>query len=46
MIRCLKTIERAGFENVRIVSESTYDIGISDDLKGRIASVSVEAYKG
>lgn len=42
----LETIERAGFKNVRIVSESTYDIDISDDLKGKIASVGVEAYKG
>ena len=41
----LKTIERAGFENVRIVSESTYGIDISDDLKGKITSVNVEAYK-
>lgn len=41
----LKTIKKAGFENLRIVSESTYDIDISDDVKGKIASVSVEAYK-
>ncbi len=41
----LRTIERAGFKNVRIVSESTYEIDVSDSLKGKITSVNVEAYK-
>lgn len=41
----LKTIQKTGFENVRIVSESTYDINISDELKSKITSVKVEAYK-
>jgi len=41
----LKTIQKTGFENVRIVSESTYDIDISDELKSKITSVKVEAYK-
>lgn len=44
--RYLETIQKAGFENVRIVSESTYDIDISDELKTKITSVKVEAYKG
>lgn len=41
----LETIQKSGFENVRIVSESTYDIDISDELKSKITSVKVEAYK-
>lgn len=41
----LKTIQKTGFENVGIVSESTYDIDISDELKSKITSVKVEAYK-
>lgn len=41
----LKTIERAGFEKVSIVSESTYDIDVSEELLGDITSVRVEAYK-
>jgi len=41
----LKTIQKAGFENVKIVSESTHDIDVSDELKSKITSVKVEAYK-
>jgi len=41
----LKTIRKAGFENVRIVSESTHDIDVSDELESKITSVKVEAYK-
>ncbi|TET24575.1 MAG: arsenite methyltransferase [Candidatus Bathyarchaeum sp.] len=41
----LDTIRRAGFKNVRIVSESTYNIGVSQELSGKITSVQVEAYK-
>ncbi len=41
----LETIRRAGFKNVKIVSESTYTIDVSEGLKGKITSVQVEAYK-
>ncbi|MBD3206955.1 arsenite methyltransferase [Candidatus Bathyarchaeota archaeon] len=41
----LDTIERSGFDKVRVVSESTYDIDISNELVGKITSVQVEAYK-
>lgn len=41
----LDTISAAGFRNVRIVSESTYTIDISQELEGKITSVQVEAYK-
>lgn len=43
--RYLETIQKAGFQNVRIVSESTYDIDISDELRSRITSVKVEGQK-
>lgn len=41
----LETIRNAGFENVRIISESTYTIDVSKELKGKITSVQVEGYK-
>ncbi|MHA2323983.1 MAG: arsenite methyltransferase [Promethearchaeota archaeon] len=41
----LASIRNAGFEEVNIVSESTFSIGISQKLKGKIASVQVEAVK-
>lgn len=41
----LDTIRRSGFKDVRVVSESTYSIDVSQELKGRITSVQVEAYK-
>jgi ubiquinone/menaquinone biosynthesis C-methylase UbiE len=41
----LETIKGAGFKNVEIVSQSTYDIGLIEELRGRITSVQVEAYK-
>ncbi len=41
----LDTIRRAGFGDVRIVSESTYNIDLTRKLRGRITSVQVEAYK-
>ena len=41
----LDTIRKAGFKKVEIVSESSYDIDISEELKGKITSVKVEAYK-
>ncbi len=41
----LDTMRRAGFKNVRIVSESTYSIDISRELGGKITSVQVEAFK-
>ncbi len=41
----LDKIRKAGFKNVRIVSESSYDIDVSKQLKGKITSVKVEGYK-
>ena len=41
----LDTIKRAGFKNVKVVSEKAYTIDISQELKGKITSVQVEAYK-
>lgn len=41
----LDAIRKAGFQRTRIVSESSYDIDISEELKGKITSVKVEAYK-
>jgi len=41
----LETIRSAGFRNVNIVSESTLTIDVSQELKGSIASVQVEAQK-
>lgn len=41
----LDTIKRAGFKNIDIVSQYTYDVDISKELKGKITSVTVEAYK-
>ena len=41
----LETIKRAGFKNVKIVSEKTYTIDVAPELKGKISSVQVEAYK-
>ncbi len=41
----LETVMKAGFKKVKVVSESSYDIDISEELKGKITSVKVEAYK-
>ncbi|MCK4435621.1 arsenite methyltransferase [Candidatus Bathyarchaeota archaeon] len=41
----LETVRKAGFKKVKVVSESSYDIDISEELKGKITSVKVEAYK-
>lgn len=41
----LDTIRRAGFKNVRIVSESTYNIDVSKEVRGKITSLQVEACK-
>lgn len=41
----LDVIRKAGFKDVRIVSESSYDIDVSKELRGKITSVKVEAYK-
>ena len=42
----LTTIRNAGFEQVNIASESSITIDNSQELKGKITSVQVEAYKG
>ncbi len=41
----LNTIRKAGFKKVKVVSESSYDIDISEELRGKITSVKVEAHK-
>ena len=41
----LEVIRKAGFQGVRIVSEASYDINVSDELRGKITSVHVEAHK-
>ena len=41
----LSTIRKAGFKKVKIVSESSYDLDVSEELKGKITSVKVEARK-
>lgn len=41
----LNTVGKAGFQRIKIISESSYDIGVSGQLKGKIKSVAVEAYK-
>ncbi len=41
----LTIIKQAGFKDVRIVSESTYNVDISRELSGNITSVQVEAHK-
>ncbi|UCF58443.1 MAG: arsenite methyltransferase [Candidatus Bathyarchaeota archaeon] len=41
----LETIRKAGFRKVKVVSESSYDIDVSEGLKGKITSVKVEAHK-
>jgi len=41
----LRTIEEAGFKNVRVVSEKHYTIDVSPELRGKIVSVQVEAHK-
>lgn len=43
--RYLQTIQKPGFENIKIVFESTYDIDIYDELKSMIASVRIGAHK-
>ena len=41
----LETIKRAGFESVTVASERAYTIDVSKELKGKLTSVQVEAYK-
>ena len=41
----LDTIRRSGFKDVRIVSQSTNNMDVSQELSGKITSVQVEAYK-
>ncbi|MCK4953107.1 arsenite methyltransferase [Candidatus Bathyarchaeota archaeon] len=41
----LNTIREVGFKDVKIVSESTYNMDVSQKLKGKITSVQVEAIK-
>ena len=41
----LDTIRKAGFKKVKVLSESSYDIEVSEELVGKITSVNVEAYK-
>ena len=41
----LNMIRRAGFKKVKIVSEAPWDIDISEELKGKVTSMKVEATK-
>jgi len=41
----LDAMRRAGFNKVRIVSESTYGVDVSSELSGKITSVQVEGFK-
>jgi SAM-dependent methyltransferase len=41
----LEIIRKVGFKDVRIISESSYDIDVSEKLKGKITSVKVMGYK-
>jgi ubiquinone/menaquinone biosynthesis C-methylase UbiE len=41
----LDTIKGAGFKKVDIVSQSTFEVELSKELKGEVTSVQVEAYK-
>jgi len=41
----LETIKRAGFKNVKVASRKPYTIDVSKELRGKITSVQVEAYK-
>ncbi|UCC28437.1 MAG: arsenite methyltransferase [Candidatus Bathyarchaeota archaeon] len=41
----LDTMRKAGFRRVKIVSELSYNIDVSEELKNRITSVKVAAYK-
>jgi SAM-dependent methyltransferase len=41
----LNTIQKAGFHDIQIVSQSTYNVDISPDLQGKLTSVQVQAYK-
>jgi len=40
----LEKIQKAGFRKIKVISESSYDF-ISEELKGRITSVNIEAFK-
>jgi len=41
----LDTIRKAGFKDINIVSQSMYNIDVSEGLTGKITSVKVEAHK-
>lgn len=41
----LDTIRRAGFQHVNIVSETAHTQDVSQELKGKLTSIQVEAYK-
>jgi len=41
----IECIKKAGFDDAWIVSEDSYDIDVSEDLKGKITSIHVEAHK-
>jgi ubiquinone/menaquinone biosynthesis C-methylase UbiE len=41
----LNTIKNAGFQDVRIIAESTYNLDVTEELTGKITSVQVEACK-
>ncbi|QLJ52795.1 MAG: Arsenite S-adenosylmethyltransferase [Candidatus Fermentimicrarchaeum limneticum] len=41
----IETIRKAGFRDVKIVSQNTYEPGLNGVLRGKITSVKIKAYK-
>jgi SAM-dependent methyltransferase len=41
----LNKIEQAGFKNVKVVAQKPYTIDLSPEIRGKIASIQVEAHK-
>ena len=41
----LDTIKRAGFKNVKVVSETTQNMDVTEEPKVKITSIQIEAYK-
>ena len=41
----LDKIKQAGFKNIKVVSAKPYTIDVSQELKGKITSIQVEAHK-
>ena len=44
-VQYINTIKKAGFREIKIISEKSYTIDVSDDLAGKIVSIQIEAKK-